>query len=79
MGEKYEEIPIDPDEATDLPLHARNCMRRYVALVKLINDGNRRRAKQEIVTWIYRGLVLPALLAILVTLWKMPSLAALGH
>jgi hypothetical protein len=49
-----EDIPVDPDEATDLKLHVKNCMKRHTALVKLIS-------REKIFTWIYRALVLPGL------------------
>lgn len=54
---ELDDIPIDPDEATDLRLHVRNCMRRHSALVRMIS-------RERIITWLYRAAVLPLLLTI---------------
>lgn len=57
MAEELDDLPIDPEEATDLILHVRNCAKRHMALVRMIHND-------RIITWLYRGAVIPALLYI---------------
>jgi hypothetical protein len=60
-----EDIPVDPDEATDLKLHVKNCMKRHTALVKMIT-------REKLFTWLYRTALLPPVLYIA---WKFLTLA----
>lgn len=62
MGEEYSEIPIDPDEANDLRLHVKNCMKRHTALVKMIS-------RDRVITWLYRAATLPILASIAAKLY----------
>ena len=58
----YSDFPIEPEEATDLRLHVRNCLKRHTALVKMITND-------RIITWIYRVITLPVLGSIAAKLW----------
>lgn len=69
--ENYEEIPIDPGEATDLGLHVRNCLKRHVALVRLISAGERRNERRDMRDWFCWVLALPAIGFIA---WKLATL-----
>lgn len=71
MSRKFEEIPIEPSEATDLALHVRNCLQRHTALVRLINDGLRRRDRSDFMSWVYRGVLLPAIGFVAYQLWAL--------
>lgn len=62
VAEDYSDFPIDPDEAVDLRLHVRNCVKRHTALVRMISND-------RIVTWLYRAATLPLLGAIAAKMW----------
>lgn len=53
MARDLEDFPIEPDEAKDLALHVKNCMRRHTALVRMIRHD-------RILTWLYRAALLPS-------------------
>ena len=56
-----EDFPIDPAEATDLALHVRNCIKRHVIQVRIIREGMLRRQRSDMIAWLYRLVVIPAL------------------
>lgn len=62
VEEDYSDLPIDPDEAVDLRLHVRNCVKRHTALVHMISND-------RIITWLYRAATLPLLAAIAAKMW----------
>jgi hypothetical protein len=57
----YEALPIDPEEANDLGLHVTNCVKRHTALVTLIWSQRISFHRQQIITWMYRAITLPAI------------------
>ncbi len=59
--EDLDELPIDPEEARDLPLHVRNCIKRHVIQVRLIREGMLSRQRSDMIAWLYRIVVIPAL------------------
>ena len=73
MGDNYEEIPIEPGEATDLDLHVRNCLRRHTAMTRMIGAMARSHLKSEIITWVYRAIIIPVIGWIAWEMWKLPD------
>lgn len=65
MVDEYDELPIDPDEATDLRVHVKACVRRFAALLRkldnmdekqdrLIAEDRRRKRRGAWVTTVYQ-------------------------
>lgn len=73
MGGDLEDLPIEPGEAADLGLHVRNCIRRHIALVRHINRFQARLARSEMITWIYRAIIIPVLCWIGYEMWRLPE------
>lgn len=73
MKDELEDIPIEPEEANDLGLHVRNCLKRHTALVKLIR-------RDKVYDWIYRTILIVPVLYVAGKLATIPpeGLAALG-
>jgi hypothetical protein len=64
MTQRHNEMPVLPDEATDLAKHVDQCARRYNALVAWHYEISRRLRKADWISWTYRTITLPAVLYI---------------
>lgn len=68
MGnEHHDELPVLPEEATSLKVHVRMCVRRHLALIRYHHELSRKMWRSEMITLIYRSIMLPAVGALL---WK---------
>lgn len=70
MTANYKDLAIDPEEAADLRRHVGNCIKRHTALVDLIHRHERMMIKTEIINWVYRVFMLPAVIFIIVKMWN---------
>lgn len=60
-GMDYEELPVLPEESANLRVHVNQCGRRYNALRTMLFDLKSSLAKERIISWTYRGTVIPLL------------------
>lgn len=63
MSDGYDEIPVLPQEATDLNTHVEQCAKRYSALLRYNNDIMRQIRAGRLEAWLYRTFTVSALAA----------------
>ena len=71
---RHDEIPVLPEEATDLAIHVRQCSLRYNALLRYHYEISKRLRWADWTSWLYRAITLPAVLWIAWQLGKMQGL-----
>ena len=61
MSNRYDEIPVMPNEATHLNAHVEQCAKRYSALLRYNNDIMRQLRSGRVEAWLYRTFTVGAL------------------